>query len=186
MLEAMDRVGDSIRQSYHWIPSDHPCYLVMDNAGGHGSNEAKETYTNLLYSKYNIVIIFQIPRSPFTNVLDLGYWMSLQAAVERKHFMRRSTKKALMASIQETWDAAELDGVLTKVFIKLKVVLCNILRAKGGNDLVEEFRGKKYSAVKIEDILASNEYNENSNVVDDMNNDDDEDSIQFTVEQDNI
>ena len=91
-----------------------------------------------------------------------------------------------MASIQETWDAAELDGVLTKIFMKLKVVLCNILRAKGGNDLVEEFRGKKCSAVKIEEILASNEYNENSNIVDDMNNDDDEDSIQFTVKQDNI
>ena len=42
MLAAMDRVGQSIRSAYHWIPSTEPCYLVMDNAGGHGTDEAIE------------------------------------------------------------------------------------------------------------------------------------------------
>lgn len=32
MLSAMDRVGQAIRDSYHWIPRSDPCYLVMDNA----------------------------------------------------------------------------------------------------------------------------------------------------------
>ena len=34
MLTAMDRVGQSIRASYHWVPPSEKCYLVMDNAGG--------------------------------------------------------------------------------------------------------------------------------------------------------
>ena len=42
MLGVMDRVGASIRSSYHWIaPADY-CYLVMDNAGGHGSDDSIE------------------------------------------------------------------------------------------------------------------------------------------------
>ena len=37
MLGAMNRVGEAIRARYHWIPREESCYLVMDNAGVHGS-----------------------------------------------------------------------------------------------------------------------------------------------------
>ena len=40
MLSAMDRVGVAIQEKYHWVPITQKCYLVMDNAGGHGSNDA--------------------------------------------------------------------------------------------------------------------------------------------------
>ena len=73
----MDRDGEAIRTSYYWVPLTQKYYLIMDNAGGHGSKVAKENYINMLNDKYNIEIIFQIPRSPYTNVLDLGVWMSL-------------------------------------------------------------------------------------------------------------
>ena len=55
----------------------------MDNAGGHGSNEVITTYSKTLHEQYNIEIIHQTPRSLYTNVLDLGIWMSLQVVVER-------------------------------------------------------------------------------------------------------
>ena len=45
------------------------------------------------------------------------------------------------------------DTAITKVFLRLKNVLCNIIEAKGGNDLVESKRGKKFENIKIEDIL---------------------------------
>ena len=82
MIQAMDRVGKAIRRSYTWVPMTQRCYLVMDNAGGHGSNVAIATYRQDLLDKYNVEIIFQIPRSPYTNVLGLGVWMSLQAQVK--------------------------------------------------------------------------------------------------------
>ena len=115
----------------------------MDNAGGHGTKEAIEQYSKDLLEKYNIEIIFQVPRSPYTNVLDLGYWMALQARVERQHFLKRSTTHALVNSVNEVWNTSELDECLIRVFQKLKVVFCNILRGGGGNDLVEANRGKK-------------------------------------------
>ena len=64
MLTAMNRVGKAIWDKYHWVPNEQKCYLVMDNAGGHGTNTAIATYTKMLEDDYNIEIIFQIPRSP--------------------------------------------------------------------------------------------------------------------------
>mmetsp|Transcript_24759 Transcript_24759/g.44775 ORF Transcript_24759/g.44775 Transcript_24759/m.44775 type:complete len:164 (+) Transcript_24759:307-798(+) len=69
--------------------------LVMDNAGGHGTKEAWEKLTNDLATKHKVKIIRQCPRSPETNVLDLGIWLSIQAEVEKKMHMRRATKKLL-------------------------------------------------------------------------------------------
>ena len=83
MLSTMSRVGTAIRSSYHWIPITQKCYLVMDNAGGHGTNEVITSYSKTLLDDFNIEIIFQIPCSPYTNVLNLGVWMSLQAGVKR-------------------------------------------------------------------------------------------------------
>ena len=47
MLLAMHRVGAAIRKAYHWIPITQSCYLVMDNAGGHGTNDAISSYTQM-------------------------------------------------------------------------------------------------------------------------------------------
>ena len=72
MLTAMDCFGKSIRNAYHLVPLSDKCYLVMDNAGGHGANEEIDEYVRMLNEKWNIKVIFQVPRSPYTNVLDLG------------------------------------------------------------------------------------------------------------------
>ena len=57
MIGAMDRVGKAIRDAYHWVPREQKCFLVMDNAGGHGTNTAIEEYKNNLRNNYNIEII---------------------------------------------------------------------------------------------------------------------------------
>ena len=51
------------------------------------------------------------------------------------------------------WENGNLDHSITKVFLRLKPVLCNILEANGSNDLVESKRGKKYANIKMEDVL---------------------------------
>ena len=153
MKDAMVRVGTAIRAAYSWIPISEPCWLVMDNAGGHGTKECIIEYRTVLLTDYNIIILFQIPRSPYTNVLDLGVWMSLQSIVERKHYLKRSTTQALTNTVMDTWQSTDLDTMLTNVFCRLKVVLCNILRGNGGNDKVEEYRGVKHRDIKIENVI---------------------------------
>ena len=165
MLTAMNRVGKAICEKYYWIPNDQKCYLVMDNAGGHGSNTAIATYKKKLEDDHNIEIIFQIPRSPYNNVLDLGVWMALQAQVERQHYLQRCNVNTLVNTVMRTWNEGHLDHAITKVFLRLKNVLCNIIEAKGGNDLAESKRGKKFENIKIEDIL-KNIHDDEDNPID--------------------
>ena len=56
--------------------------------------------------------------------------------------MKRCNANALVNGVMTTWKEGYLDDSMTKVFTRLKTVLCNILEAKGGNDLVEKKRGK--------------------------------------------
>ena len=143
MREAMIRVGEAIRSKYYWLAEDQKCYLVMDNAGGHGTAEAIDYYKSELFTRFNVELIFQVPRSPFTDVLDLGIWMSLQSIVERRHFLRRCTTKALHNTVMAMWNSTDLNQTMLNVFGRLKVVMCNILKGGGGNDLVEDNRGIK-------------------------------------------
>ena len=75
----------------------------MDNAGGHVTKAAIKAYTKMLKERYNVVIIQQVPRSPYTNLLDLGVWCSLQSNVEKKHYTKRTDVHALVSSVKHVW-----------------------------------------------------------------------------------
>ena len=76
----------------------------MDNAGGHGTDEAVQSYTDMLKSEYTIEIIQQVPRSPETNMLDLGLWRSMQSAVEKEHAFKVYDADALNRSVEKAWN----------------------------------------------------------------------------------
>jgi len=109
MMGAIDCVGVVIRKSYHWMSSTQSCYLIMDNAGGHGSKEAITNYVALLLNKHYIIVIFQTPRSSYTNILNLGLWMCLQSAVELQHYLQRCNTSALCNTVYSTWNKGNLD-----------------------------------------------------------------------------
>ena len=73
----MHRVGATLKSVYHWVVLLIVIYLIMANAGGHGTNECVIKYTRLLKEEFNVEIINQVPCSPYTNVLDLGAWRML-------------------------------------------------------------------------------------------------------------
>ena len=83
---------------------DIPIYLVLDNAGGHGTKTAVTNYTKALKQTYNIHCHHQVPNSPEKNLLDLGVWMTIQSDVERKHINKVYTKDALAESVIQAWE----------------------------------------------------------------------------------
>ena len=83
MLGVIPEVGRALREQFHWVRNDKKIYLVMDNAGGHGTVDAINTYTKALL-QFNVEIIWQVLWSPETNMLDLGIWKSIQMAVEHR------------------------------------------------------------------------------------------------------
>lgn len=54
MLKSIREVGQAIRVAFYWLKRKEKCYLYMDNAGGHGTQEAIEKYTKILLDEFNI------------------------------------------------------------------------------------------------------------------------------------
>ena len=54
----MNRVGDAIRQSFHWVPIDELVYLFIDGTGGCGTKETINEYKNNLQENFNIQLVF--------------------------------------------------------------------------------------------------------------------------------
>ena len=141
MLGIMEEIGDAIRSYYWFLPFFISIYLMIDNAGGHGTNKAKKEYEKLLREKYNVILVFQIPNSPETNLLDLGVWRSLQSLVEKLSFRDRYDPDVLSQTVFRAWDNFS-SSAIEKVYKRWELVLKLILLDTGGNRYVESFRGK--------------------------------------------
>ena len=132
MFSTIIRVGKSIREKFHWVPMHEKVYLFIDDAGGHGTNEAINEYDKNLMIDFNIKLVFQVLRTPYSNILDLGIWCELQATVQKTHYMCCCAVEALARSVYETWEKGELNEVIIKVFNRLKIVLVLIIEGDRG------------------------------------------------------
>ena len=126
MSKTMPEVGAAIRAKYTRVPPDVPIFLLLDNTGGHGKKHIVDKYVADLKRVFNIICIHQRPRSPATNMLDLGVWMALQSVVEKLHHGQRQHITALCNTVTKAWE--ELDRVkLTNEYERWKLVLDLIL-----------------------------------------------------------
>ena len=158
MIDSVDEIGASIRAAYSFLPSNHPIYLFMDNAGGHGTIKVKEEYVAKLKEKYSVFIEWQVPHSPETNMLDLGVWMSIQSKVEAEHRLKVMHRDVLAASVETAfWSRAVHTSILKNVHDRWKLVLELIIAGKGSNDLVEKHRGLKSKLHDLPDVPDSDD-----------------------------
>jgi len=163
MLDVIPMIGERLRASFYWVPENEIIYLFMDNAGGHGTEASIQQYTAILRDQFNVQIVWQVPRSPETNMLDLGIWMSIQAAVTRVHHMRRCHHEALAKSVVDAWNGYLSPQAFKNVHARLRVVLSCIVEDQGGNSLVETKRGKLFRDATIIDLTAEDGAQGNEN-----------------------
>ena len=96
-----------------------------------------------LKDEYNVICVHQRPRSPATNMLDLGVWMALQSVVEKMHHGQRQELSSLCHTATRAW--GELDHIkLNNVYERWMLVLDLILKDNGGDKYVESNRGKLF------------------------------------------
>ena len=143
MKNIMPKVGKAIRDAYHWVPRNIPIFMYLDNAGGRGTKEVVTAYDKSPLDEWNVICVHQRPRSPCTNVLDLGVWMALQNVVEKLHFRKRMETKALCSTVVDAWKSTQPIKLLN-IYSRWLLVLDLIIEDKGGNRLVEMKRGKLY------------------------------------------
>ena len=167
LLSAMNRVGEVIRQSFHWVPIDELVYLFIDGAGGRGTKDAIIEYTNNLQENLNNQLVFQVPRTPYSNVLDLGVWCGLQTTVEKTHFMRRCEINILVRSVYETCEKGKLNELITKVFNRLKNFLVVIVEGNGGKEMAESKQGKTFRNLDLSIEQLKNIHHEIEDDIDD-------------------
>lgn len=153
MKESMIRVRAAIHDKHHWIPIKQKYFLVLDDAGDYGISETIEYYKNESLTIFNIEIIWQIPHSPYRNVLDLKIWMAFQAIAERRYFKKWCTTEPLDRTVRHTWEGTDLNHQMKNIIGRLRVALCNILKGGGTNDLVKENYGVKRKEIKIEKTI---------------------------------
>ena len=142
MMENIRLIGKSIREKFHWVEEVVPIFLIMDNAGGHGTNDTKKEYERILLEEFNVIIIWQVANSPETNMLDLGAWMSVQSHVEDIHKNQVMQNDVLAESVTYAFGELE-ESVLINVYDRWETVLDLIIKGSGGNNLVKKERGKK-------------------------------------------
>lgn len=133
----MERVVDDVlRLTGMWAKH---IVIQMDNAGGHGGGRGDMNQTTIAelndwaevlpeeYSAYwpdsaqqpEIVFVAQPPRSPDTNVLDLGIWNSLQIAVDKekqRKGLRGLTVDDIITCCEDAWSNSWDATVLEKFF----------------------------------------------------------------------
>ena len=122
-------------------PSESPSiYTWTTRAGTAQRRQSRHTLT-ACKEKYNVIVVFQPPRSPESNACDLGFWRSLQSHVEKLHYRRRSENDALARTVMDAWAEYPAEK-LTRIFDRLPKVMQLIIDDDGGNEQVEVRRGK--------------------------------------------
>ena len=196
MLATMDDIGKAIRNYFFWVPAATVIYLIIDNAGGHGTNDAIEQYRELLFRLYKVQLLHQVPNSPETNLLDLGVWRAMQSLVEKLSFRCRQDPNVLATTVEKAWLQFPATTI-EKVYQRWLLVLDLILKDNGGNRFVESYRGKLTNdptTVGDDEEAGAQEAMraairrrrdiDGENVDDDENEDDDDESVRLTIDGD--
>ena len=63
--------------------------------------------------------------------------------------MKRTDVHVLVNSVNKVWKTRRLDAVIGKVWTRMNKVLSLLVEGKGGNDLVEKKRGKKFTGLDV-------------------------------------
>jgi len=144
-----NKIGPAIRKAYARVPPDTIIYLQFDNAGGHGSDKAIEEYKAMMMELFKIECVFQSPQSPDFNALDLGVWMTIQAAVSKLTRQQRMSIQVLTTCVEQAWKDLHPDKILN-ITNYVRTAMEECLKCDGGNERSEYMRtskaGKNYSA----------------------------------------
>ena len=93
-----------------------------------------------LVENYNILVHHQVPRSPKTNMIDLGVLMTVQSEVEKYHHRKVKKHYSVSQYVNNAWRDVE-EHKLIKIWERFLKVLDLIIQDQGGNSLLESNRG---------------------------------------------
>ena len=136
----IDHLLPAINEKWPVSFRNRPIRIQQDNARPHNSCVNGNQLFQERAQEYGLDIMFdnQLAQSPDTNVLDLGYFASLQSLQQQRN---SRTIEELQNHVIESYN--QLDHVkLNKVFLTHQTVMAEILLNDGGNDYKIPHLGK--------------------------------------------
>ena len=109
---------------------DGGVWIQHDNAPAHIRNDDADFLAAVQATGVDVKIYCQPPNSPDLNVLDLGFFNSLQSIVAKEG---TRNKDILIQVVKEKFDNYP-QGKINRVFLSLQMAMQEILLCHGGND----------------------------------------------------
>ena len=100
----VDRVAPAIRAHYKHVGATETIYLIIDNAGGHGSEENWTQMIKEMREKHRIALTRQPPNSPDLNWCDRGGWRSMSNLISKLARAMRRDKEVLWRCMEKGYE----------------------------------------------------------------------------------
>eukprot|EP00559_Dactyliosolen_fragilissimus_P006415 CAMPEP_0184857158 /NCGR_PEP_ID=MMETSP0580-20130426/2320_1 /TAXON_ID=1118495 /ORGANISM="Dactyliosolen fragilissimus" /LENGTH=508 /DNA_ID=CAMNT_0027352589 /DNA_START=6 /DNA_END=1532 /DNA_ORIENTATION=+ len=104
--------------------------IQQDNASPHPAEDDPDLVAAMTEGDWNICIENQTPNSPDLNVLDLGYFASIQSLQQKKNSRNIDD---LIFNVQDSFEELSNES-LDNIFLTLMMVMEEVMRDKGGNN----------------------------------------------------
>ncbi|XP_057550474.1 uncharacterized protein LOC130828524 [Amaranthus tricolor] len=122
-------------------PSEGPSIILIqqDNARVHITNDDPIWQQHNRQGGLTFILTQQPPNSPDCNILDLGFFRSIQSLMHKK--MPKNITEIIIA-VEDAFGELH-PKTLSNVWISLQHHLSEILKVKGSNDYIQPHFGKK-------------------------------------------
>jgi len=125
-----DNVFPAIREKFPQSYKRKPIYLQQDNAKPHTAVDDLELCREGRRDGWNLQLVCQPANSPDLNVLDLGFFNSIQSL---QHQYKIQNVDDLILAVEESF--RQLDPVkLDNIFLTQQKCMEEVMRLKGGNE----------------------------------------------------
>ena len=126
----LDKVIPAIKSKWPIGRRNFPIIIQQDNAKPHCAIDDPALVNATTEDNWNISFRCQPPNSPDLNVLDLGYFNSIQSLQHKKV---PKTIDDLISAVNESFLELTSES-LQNVFLSLQMVMDEIIRCEGGNN----------------------------------------------------
>jgi len=124
----LEKVLPAIKEK---VPRRHSTlFIQQDNAGAHILRDDPAFKEVVAQLGREVILINQPPQSPDLNILDLGYFNSIQSLQQKN---ASNTYPELVQAVQDSFQQLPIQA-LTNVFITLQLVMEHIILDNGGNN----------------------------------------------------
>ena len=113
----------------HYKNSKHKTIIQMDNSPSHFQGNEMDWENEVEKTGMDIVIKNQPSQSPDLNVLDLGYFNSIQSPQQR---IRCETVDDLIEAVEKSFDDLDRKN-LRNIFVMWQIVMLKIIEVEGDN-----------------------------------------------------